>query len=97
MYQDPLKHSFELGRFKVGPPIIDIANSAPYIENLRKEFTVYTTEISKLILGKLSDVESPKTVSVTKSSVLCDNPVDWITPPSLGTETELSIIVRVFL
>lgn len=96
MYQDPLKYSFELGRFKFVSSAFSVAeNSAPYIQNLQSNFTVYATESSKLYVGKLSDFESPKTLEITAAGVQCGNPVDRIITPPLGTETELLIIVRV--
>ena len=70
-------------------------NSAPYVQNLQSNFTVYATESYKLYVGKLSDFESPKTLEITATSVKCANPVDWISLPPLGTETELSMIVGV--
>lgn len=56
---------------------------------------MYANEATKLNVGKLNDFETPTFVKVTSSSVSCGNKVDWITPPAIGTETDLSIVVRV--
>ena len=81
---------------KPAPIITSAANSAPVFKSQASLITVYPGQKTVLMLGQLSDMESPKNITLTEIEAKCKGANNWLALPSLNeATTSLSIGVDV--
>lgn len=81
-WQDPIKFTYEVGRFRIVPQDYVLVNSEPSLIEPENSFYLFPGDKKILRIGKITDEETPETITIAKVEAICrEEDKDWLKLP----------------